>query len=168
MLLQRGKFLVDNIPNNDRNKKIDVIDLDYMGKFEYEGNAIPLSRSYIEYHKDKYVFYQIPIFDKDGNQMYIYANSNFYNKKIKKDANYLIKLANYIIDKNYSLWEYIKNGLESSEYNFGWNIDSCYFVFFGEKYKDVINYYINYCYTRDGGREEIKRKVLKAGYEFND
>ena len=167
MLLQRGNFLVDNVPENN-DVKIDVIDLDYMGKFEYEGNAIPLSRSYIEYYKDEYKFYPVSIFDKDGNKMYIYANSSIYEEKIKNDSDYLIKLANYIIDNNYSLWEYIKHGLDKSEYNFWWNIDSCYFIFFGEKYKDVINYYINYCYIRDGEKEGIKKKVLDAGYHMFD
>lgn len=166
MLLQRGNFLVDSI--EDTANKIDVIDLDYMGKFEYEGNAIPLSRSYIEYYKDEYKFYPVSIFDKDGNQMYIYANSSIYEEKIKNDPNYILKLAKNKINNNYSLWEYIKYGPNKSDYNFWWNIDAAYFIFFGEKYKSIIEYFINYCYTRDGGKDGIKKKVLEAGYRMFD
>ena len=165
MLLQRGKFLIDSAPNNKK-EKVDVIDLDYMGSFEYEGNAIPLSRTYIEYFKDKYVFYPTQIFDKNGNQMFIYANSDLLNSKVENDGEYILKLAKYKINNNYSLWEYIKYGPNNSEYNFWWDIEGAYFIFFGEKYKDVIQYYIDYCYFRDGKKDGIKRIIKKAGYSF--
>ena len=88
--LQKGRFLINsinelvNIPtDNDGIKRI--IDLTCMSQFEYEGNAIPIYRMFIQYYKEDYFFYSTQIFNKGGNQMYIYANSNLVNNKLKEN-----------------------------------------------------------------------------------
>ncbi|MBQ3020939.1 MAG: hypothetical protein IJD92_01785 [Bacilli bacterium] len=108
MKLQKGKFLITNIGelanipiDNDGIKRI--IDLEYMGQFEYEGNAIPISRMFIEYYKEDYYFYPTQIFNKDNNQMYIYANSNLVNDKLKENPHFIYNLSKFNIDRNFSL-----------------------------------------------------------------
>ena len=171
MKLQKGKFLVNNInelsnvpTDNDGIKRI--IDLAYMGQFEYEGNTIPISRMFIEYYKDDYIFYPTQIFNKDGNQMYIYANSTLINEKLNENPNFLSHLVNFNIDRNLSLWEYINKNTEKCQYDFWWNINGDYFIIFGEDKIELINLFIDECYKRDGGNESIKRKLLKIGYKI--
>ena len=89
MKLQKGKFLINNIDElvnipEDKNGIKRIIDLEYMGQFEYEGNTIPISRMFIEYYKEDYYFYPTQIFNKDSNQMYIYANGNIADEKLLK------------------------------------------------------------------------------------
>jgi len=171
MKLQKGKFLINNIGelsnipiDNDGIKRI--IDLEYMGQFEYEGNAIPISRMFIEYYKEDYYFYPTQIFNKDNNQMYIYANSNLVNDKLKENPNFIYNLAKFNIDRNFSLWEYKNKDSEECLYDFWWNIEADYLILFGENKKDLINLFINECHQRDGGKEEIKRKLLTIGYKI--
>ena len=171
MKLQKGKFLINNIGelsnipiDNDGIKRI--IDLEYMGKFEYEGNAIPISRMFIEYYKEDYYFYPTQIFNKNNNQMYIYANSTLVNDKLKENPHFIYNLARFNIDRNFSLWEYIKHNPEECLYDFWWNIEGDYLILFGEDKKDLINLFINECHQRDGGKEEIKRKLLTIGYKI--
>lgn len=170
MKLQKGKFLINNIdelinipPDKDGIKRI--IDLKYMGQFEYEGNAIPISRMFIEYYKEDYYFYPAQIFNKDGNQMYIYANINLINDKLKENPNFISSLAKFNIERNFSLWEYINKDSEECLYDFWWNIEADYLILFGENKKDLINLFINECHQRDGGKEEIKKKLLTIGYK---
>ncbi len=171
MKLQRGKFLINNIDdlvniptNKDGIKKI--IDLAYIGQFEYEGNAIPISRMFIEYYKEDYLFYPTQIFNKDGNQMYIYANSNLVNDKIKENPNFISNLAKCDIERNLTLWEYINKKSEECFYDFWWNIEGDYLIIFGEDKKELINLFINECHQRDGGKQSIKRKLLTIGYKI--
>ena len=94
MKLQKGKFLINNITelNNihtDKDGIKRIIDLAYMGQFEYEGNTIPISRMFIEYYKEDYHFYPTQIFNKCGEEMYIYANSNLINDKLKENPNFI-------------------------------------------------------------------------------
>ena len=137
-----------------------------MGQFEYEGNTIPISRMFIEYYKEDYYFYPTQIFNKDGNQMYIYANGSLVNDKLKENQNFISSLAKFNIERNFSLWEYINKNSEECLYNFWWNIEGDYLILFGEDKKDLINLFINECYQRDGGKEEIKRKLLSIGYKI--
>ena len=171
MKLQKGKFLINNIGelgntpiDNDGIKRI--IDLEYMGQFEYEGNAIPISRMFIEYYKEDYYFYPTQIFNKDNNQMYIYANSNLVNDKLKENTHFIYNLGKFNIERNFSLWEYINHNPEECLYDFWWNIEGDYLILFGEDKKDLINLFINECHQRDGGKEEIKRKLLTIGYKI--
>lgn len=171
MKLKRGKFLINNIDdlvniptNKDGIKKI--IDLAYIGQFEYEGNAIPISRMFIEYYKEDYLFYPTQIFNKDGNQMYIYANSNLVNDKIKENPNFISNLAKCDIERNLTLWEYINKKSEECFYDFWWNIEGDYLIIFGEDKKELINLFINECHQRDGGKQSIKRKLLTIGYKI--
>lgn len=171
MKLQKGNFIInsmdelDNVPmEKDGIKKI--IDLEYMGQFEYEGNAIPISRMFIEYYKEDYYFYPTQIFNKEGHQMYIYANSDSINKKLKKNPKYISDLAKYNIEQNYSLHEYVNNNPEECFYDFWWNIESDYFILFGEEKQKLVNFFINQCDRRDGGKEMIKTKLLKIGYKL--
>lgn len=171
MKLQKGKILINNIDELDKTSvdKDDineVIDLAYMGQFEYEGNTIPVSRMFIEYNKDNYCFYPTQIFDKDGKQMYVYINSDLVNKELVTNPNFISDLANFDINKNISLWNYIYNDLENCPYNFWWNVEGNYFIIFGEEKKNIINLFIDECYQRDGGQEEIKRKLLTIGYKI--
>lgn len=136
-----------------------------MGQFEYEGNAIPISRMFIEYYKEDYDFYPTQIINKDGDQMYIYANSNLVNDKLKENTNFISNLARFDIDQNFSLWEYINKNLEECHYDFWWNIEGDYLIIFGEDKKELINLFINECHQRDGGKESIKRKLLTIGYK---
>ena len=170
MKLQKGKFLINNIDElvnipEDKNGIKRIIDLEYMGQFEYEGNTIPISRMFIEYYKDDYYFYPTQIFNKDGNQMYIYANGNIVNDKLKENPNFISSLAKFNIERNFSLWEYINKDSEECLYDFWWNIEADYLILFGEDKKDLINLFINECHQRDGGKEEIKRKLLTIGYK---
>lgn len=171
MKLQRGRFLIKNIM--DLNNAIEtkdgikrVIDLDYMGKFEYEGNAIPISRMFIEYYKENYLFYSTNIFNKTDEEMFIYANSNLVNDRLKQNPNFILDLAKYNINKNYSLNKYINDNKEECFCDFWRDIESDYFIFFGEEKKEIIEYFINKCHNRDGGKEEIKRKLLTVGYKL--
>ncbi len=171
MRLQIGKFLVKNIDeldsipaNQDGLKKI--IDLMYMGQIEYEGNAISISRMFMEYYKEDYFFYPTQIFNKDGKQMYIFANSILVNEKLKNNPNFISNFANNNIKYNFSLWEYINKYSKDCTYDFWWNIETDYLIIFGEEKKELINYFINECLNRDGGKEEIKRKLLTVGYKI--
>jgi hypothetical protein len=171
MKLQKGKFLIKNIDelengvidNNGKNK---IIDLEYMGQFEYEGNAIPISRMFIEYYKEEYCFYPTGILNKEGHQMYVFANSNLVNERIKQNPDFLIDLSRFNINQNYSLWEYINKMPKECLYDFWWNIEGDYFILFGERNKEIISLFINEGYKYDGGKEEIKTKLLKIGYKI--
>lgn len=171
MKLQRGKFLINNtdeLINIPVDKSVikKIIDLKYMGQVEYEGNAIPISRMFIEYYKDDYYFYPTQIFNKEGHQMYIYANSNIVNDKLKENPNLISDLAKSKIDENYSLWEFINKNQEECLYDFWWDIEGDYLILFGENKKELISLFINECYKRDGGHEVIKTKLLKSGYKI--
>ena len=169
MLLQRGKFLINNISelenletHKDGLKRI--IDLSYMGQFEFEGNAIPISRMFMELEKDNYQFYPISKFDSTGNQMYFYFNSKKL-KELGKDIQYLEELADRIANREYSLYEYMKYSNGDYVHNFWWDIRSGYFIFFGQEKKDLINYFIDGCYERDGKEEGIQKSLRRAGYK---
>jgi len=161
MLLQRGKFLIKDIkqldeitPNEDGIKKI--IDLDYMGRFEFEGNTVPVSRMFIEYYKDEYEFIPLDIYSKDNEQLYLYFNKTLL---INKDKDYLYRLAKALINRNYSLASYIEGNNKSND--FWWDLDGDYFIFFDDKKIELINYFIESCYKRDGEKNKIKEKLKK-------
>jgi len=171
MKLQKGKFLVKNIDELengllDNNCKNKIIDLEYMGQFEYEGNAIPISRMFIEYYKEDYSFYPTGIFNEGGKQMYVFANSNLVNEKLKDNPNFITNLSNFNINKNYSLWEYINKNPKECLYDFWWSIEGDYFILFGEENKKIISLFIEEGYNRDGCKEGIKTKLLKIGYKI--
>lgn len=166
MLLQRGNFTIKNISEIDTVKTDEdglkrIIDLDYMGRVEYEGNTIPLSRMIIEYNKDKYQFYPIDIFNNNKEQMIIYANSEQTDEIVDWE-----KFGMNLIDKNYSMHEHIGNPENENGNNFWWSVDNDYFVFFGEDKKELINYFISGCYEKDGGKPLIKQKIAKCGYKI--
>ena len=121
-----------------------------MGKFEYEGNTIPISRMFIEYFKDDYFFYHVNIFNALVEQMIIYANS-----QMVKDIN-SEKLAKKLITKNYSLFQHIKYPDLEYGNNFWWDVKSDYFVFL-EKTKNIIETFILECLQKDGGKQIIKK-----------
>ncbi len=167
MRLQRGNFTVNNISEID---KLDVnkdgirrvIDLSYMGQFEYEGNTVVVSRMYIEMNKPDYYFYPVNQFDSLGKQMFYYFNSKLL---VDKDSDFLEKRAKSDIDRNYSLWEYMKYSDREGMTNFWWDLNCDYFIFFGEEKKDIITYFIDKCYERDGKIEGIQKSLHKAGYK---
>ena len=141
MLLQRGNFTINNISEIDtleteKDGLKRIIDLDYMGKSEYEGNAIPLSRMIIEYNNDKYQFYNIDIFNNNGEQMIIYANSEQIID-ILDWKEFALKL----IERNYSMYEHVHNPKNEYGNNFWWNISGDYFIFFGEEKIESIKIY---------------------------
>ena len=170
MLLQRGNFLVNNINELDslkQNPKDEikrVINLDYMGKLEFEGNTIPFLRMIIELYKDEYRFYHLNIFNANNEQMIMYVN--FENKS---DENENIKTCNIIAHKyingNYSLYEHI-NRPDETLTNFWWDIEYNCMIFFGSEKIDIINYFIDSSFKRDGGKKEIEKKLIKAGYKI--
>lgn len=167
MKLQRGNFIPKNTeellkqePEEDGIKR--VIDLAYMGQIEYEGNAIPISRMYIEYFLDKYIFYPTEIFNANNERMYIYVNGEM----VEKNDIDLNKLAKNRINDNYTLYEYLHYPNKEYVNDFWWNIHGDYFIFFGEEKKELINYFINTGYERDGQKEGIKRKLEKVGYKL--
>ncbi len=171
MKLQKGKFLINSINElaniqNDKDGIRRIIDLAYMGQFEYEGNAIPISRMFIEYYKEDYYFYPTQIFNKEGNQMYIYANSSIVKDKLKQNPNFISNLAKYNIERNFSLYEYINKNSEECLYDFWWNIAADYLIVFGEDKKELTKLFINEFHQCDGGKESIKRKLLTIGYKF--
>ena len=167
MKLQRGNFTINNISELD---KLDnykdgirrVIDLSYMGQFEYEGNTVIVSRMYIEMNKSDYVFYPVNQYDSLGRRMFYYFNSKLL---IDKDSAYLEKRAKSDIDRNYSLWEYMKYSYKEGMTYFWWDLNCDYFIFFGEEKKDIITYFIDKCYERDGRVEGIQKSLHKAGYK---
>lgn len=167
MKLQRGNFTINNISELD---KLDtnkdgirrVIDLSYMGQFEYEGNSVVVSRMFIEMNKSDYLFYPVNQYDSLGRRMFYYFNSKLL---IDKDSAYLEKRAKSDIDRNYSLWEYMKYSDKEGMTNFWWDLNCDYFIFFGEEKKYIITYFIDKCYERDGKVEGIQKSLHKAGYK---
>ena len=171
MLLQKGRFLIkdiDELSNLDVDKDglKKVIDLAYMGQYEYEGNAIPISRMFIEYYKEKYEFYPTDIYNKNNEQMYVFVNRDLINEGLDSNPNYIADLVKHDIDKNMSLWEHINHKVEESRYDFWWNIEADYLIFFGDAKKEIINYFINSCYDRDGMKEGLQKKLSLAGYKL--
>lgn len=162
MKLQRGNFTVNNIDElknveSDSNGIKKVIDLAYMGEFEYERNTIPLLRMLIEYKRNDFDFYKIDKFDANGKQMIMFVSLNDPN-----NFESLHKIAEKDIDRNMSLYDYIKNPDKEFISNFWWNIECNYMIFFGEEKMDLINYFVDSCFKRDGKKEEIERKLKKA------
>src|SRR5574344_1764505 len=158
MLLQRGRFTIKNINEleqleMDKDGLKKVIDLDYMGKSEYEGNAIPLSRMYIEYYRENYQFHYFDIYDANGKQMIVYC----------KNISDLKTLPKYLLERDMSFYKHVKSPNEMYDNDFWWNIAGDYFIFFGEEKKELINYFIEGCYKRDGGKQLIKEKIAKCG-----
>lgn len=168
MKLQRGRIIINNIDeiNNSSSDIKDVIDLAYMGQFEFEGNVIPVSRMFIEYNVEDYKFYPMSIFNQNNQQMYIYCDSKLVDSKSQKNNNFLYDTVKNDIDKNVSLWEYINLKSNDNSCNFWWNVNHDYFILFGEEHKIIIEEFIKSCYERDGGKEEIKRKLLSNGYKI--
>lgn len=112
--------------------------------------------------KDGYYFYPIDKFDVNGNQMFYYFNSKLL---VRKDETFLEHISTRDVERNYSLWEYMNYTDREYVCNFWWNLESDYFVFFGEEKKDLSNYFINSCYERDGKVEGIQKRLRKAGYK---
>ena len=132
MLLQKGRFIIKDIsqinlvePSSDGIRII--IDLNYMGQFEYECNAVPISRMFIEYYKDEYEFMPVDIYNKNNEKMYFYFNKTLLENK---KENYLYELAKRILDIDFSLWEHINKN--QSVIDFWWDLNGDYFVFFGD------------------------------------
>lgn len=166
MLLQKGKFIIKDISElinveeeNDGIKRI--VDLNYMGQFEYEGNLVPISRMFIEYYKDEYEFIPIDIYNINQEKMYFYFNKTLLESK---KESYLYELAKTILERDFSLWDHINKN--SNEIDFWWNLNEDYFIFFGDKKIELINYFIESCYKRDGQKEGIEKKLIKAGYKM--
>ena len=167
MLIQRGKFTINSMSeiatiDSDKDGIKKVIDLNYMGKFEFEGNAIPISRMFFEYYRNEYEFIPMNVYNKNKEQLYI-----FFNKEVLKDQRegFLQGLFEYIYSRECSLYDYINNP-DNCSTNFWWSIDSDYMLFFGEEKKEIIKYFIDACYNRDGKEEGIKKKLVKAGYKL--
>ena len=167
MLIQRGKFTINNMSEidtlvSDKDGIKKVIDLFYMGKFEFEGNAIPLSRMIFEYYRDDYEFFPMNIYNKNQEQLFL-----FFNKEIlkTKGEEFLQRLYEYLYDRDYSFYEYM-NHPDRCDTNLWWSIDSDFMLFFGEEKKDIIQYFIDACYQRDGKEEGIKEKFEKVGYQL--
>lgn len=167
MLLQRGKFIIkeiselDNITEEkDGIKKI--IDLNYMGQFEFEGNSVPISRMFIEYYKDDYMYFPIEIYNKDNDKMYFYFNKTLLENKPKS---YLYNVAKRILERDFSLWEHINKNSDDST-DFWWDLNGDYFIFFGDKKIELINYFIESCYMRDGQKVGIEKKLMRVGYKM--
>lgn len=166
--LQRGKFAVKTeeelkkaTPEHDNLKR--VIDLDYMGRTEYEGNTIPILRMLIEYEKEQYKYYPTSTVDANGSPMILFLNPNHLLKELDIA---LEELSNYYIEHNYSLWEYIKYSNKRKVNDFWWDIDNNIIIFFGEEKIPLIQYFIDSCYQRDGSKEEIGKKLIKCGIKI--
>ncbi len=166
MKLQRGKFTIDNIKDLDK-AELDpkdgirkVIDLDYMGQFEYEGNTIPILRMWMQYYGDNYVYQPLNVFSKNGKQMYVFYDSNSITEEE------IEKIIQRKIEINYSLYSYINYPDEEFYSDFWWDINSAYMIFFGEEKKDLIEYFLNTTLERDGGKEGIKRKLISSGIKL--
>lgn len=165
MLLQRGRITIDSIECLEQVPKYDdgtakFIELDYMGKLEYEGNAIPISRMFIEYNKEDYLFYSTGVFNSNNEEMIIYINSS-----VIKDEDKIRKLIKYLVDRNYSIYEQIKYPNKALN-NFWWDINGDYFIFFGEPKMELITYFIEKSFERDGGKLEIAKKLSLVGYNL--
>ena len=166
MLLQKGKFLIKEISELNRVKEENdgikrIIDLNYMGQFEYEVNVVPISRMFIEYYKDEYEFISVDIYNKKNEKMYFYFNKTLLENK---KESYLYELAKTILERDFSLWEHINK--DPNIIDFWWDLNGDYFIFFGDKKIELINYFIESCYKRDGQKEGIEKKLIKAGYKM--
>ena len=167
MMLQKGKFIIKKITELDSVKEEKdgikrIIDLDFMGKFEFEGNSVPISRMFIEYYKDEYEYYPIDIYNKNNEQMYFYFNKTLLENKPKS---YLYNIAKKILERDFSFWEHINKDSNNST-DFWWDLNGDYFIFFGKEKIDLINYFIESCYRRDGEKEKIKQKLMNVGYKM--
>jgi len=168
MKLQKGKFIIKEISELDHLEEEKdgikrIIDLDYMGKFEFEGNSVPISRMFIEYYKDDYMFIPLDIYNKNNEQMYFYFNKTILENKPKS---YLYNIAKRILERDFSLWEYINKEINKDSIDFWWDLTGDYFIFFGKEKIELINYFIESCYKRDGEKIEIEKKLTKAGYKM--
>lgn len=168
MMLQKGKFIIKEISElesleeeKDGIKKI--IDLNYMGQFEFEGNSVPISRMFIEYYKDEYEFIPVDIYNKNNERMYFYFNKTLLENK---KESYLYEVAKRILERDFSLWEHINKEKDKNSTDFWWDLTSDYFIFFGDKKIELIKYFIDSCYKRDGQKEGIEKKLIKVGYKM--
>ncbi|MBR6690649.1 MAG: hypothetical protein IKL65_04900 [Bacilli bacterium] len=166
MLLQKGRFTIKKISELEKlNEEKDgikrIIDLEYMGKFEFEGNAVPISRMFIEYYKDEYAFIPVDIYNKNNEQMFFYFNKTLLEDK---KESYLYEVAKRILERDFSLWEHINEN--SNITDFWWDLNGDYFIFFGDKKIELINYFIESCYKRDGEKVGIEKKLIKVGYKM--
>ena len=167
MLMQRGKFTINDMSQiddieSDKDGIRKVISLDYMGQFEFEGNAIPISRMFIEYHKENYEFIPTNIYSSNKEELFIYINKDILKEK---DSSFIYTMAEKICSREYSIYEYI-NYPNECDTNFWWDIDADYMLFFGKEKKEIIKYFIDSCYIRDGEKEIIKKKLTKVGYRL--
>ena len=64
-----------------------------------------------------------------------------------------------------SFYDYMKDP-DNCDTNLWWNIEADYMLFFGEDKKEIINYFIDSCYERDGKKEGIKKKLVREGYKL--
>lgn len=164
MLLQRGNILFKNIEEYKKaGENSKIIDLDYMGDARFEWGAIPLSRANIEYFKEEYKFYPIDIFNKNNEQMFIYANSTWIEKDKQNNLNNIVEFCS---NMSYLFWREMQPDEEPS-FNFWWDIDNNLFIFYGKERQALINKFIDDCYEKDGQKEGIKEKLLKLGYRIN-
>ena len=166
-LLQKGRFNINNIDELD-NLEVDkngiksVIDLEYMGKIQYEGNAVAISRLIIEYFREDYEFIPMNVYNKNNEELFI-----FIDKVALKEHEEvtLQKLYEWLYERVYSLYDHI-NGRDNGNINFWWSLDSNYMLFFGEEKIEIINYFLDACTKRDGKKEEIEKKLQKVGYRI--
>jgi hypothetical protein len=94
--------------------------------------------------------------------MYFYFNKTLLENKPKS---YLYNVAKSILERDFSLWEHINKSQEDNA-NFWWDLTSDHFIFFGDKKIELINYFIESCYMRDGEKVEIEKKLTKIGYKM--
>ena len=118
MLIQRGKFTINSMSEID-NIKSDkdgikkVIDLNYMGRFEFEGNAVLISRMFFEFYRDNYEFIPMNVYNKNNEQLYIY-----FNKEALKGqgGGFIQGLFDYLYSREYSLYNFMKNLVSLRDY----------------------------------------------------
>ena len=169
MVIQTGRFRINSMAEIDTAETVDglkkVLFLDYMGRLEFEGNAIPISRMVIEYCRDDYIFLPMNVYNKNEEQLYVFINKQWLKIKTKKELFKILYSTIYNSPKFYTLREFIDDTNNCST-NFWWNLDADYMLFFGEEKKEIINYFIDSCFNRDGQKEGIKEKLLTVGYKF--
>ena len=85
-------------------------------------NNLPV---HYDLHKEDYHFYPTQIFNKCGEEMYIYANSNLINDKLNENPNFIGLYFNPIIIL-YS--PSLKGNFNANWYNVFYNIDTWYKV----------------------------------------
>lgn len=133
-LVQSGTFK-ENIQNI--NGKDSIIDLNYMGSFEFE-SELPESNQRMLININFYDIFTFPQYvNASGESLMVYAPKMFI-EHISKIVEELAIGNSHHLKERCTLHEYLKDGKNYDYANFWWDIENNFFIFFGEQKRDLI------------------------------